>query len=156
VDTVANPGQTPAVGGAGHAFPVSIKGVVVQQGRVLLVHNERNEWELPGGKISPGETPEACLAREIDEEVQWSVQIGPILDAWLYHVREDRDVLIVTYGCFTAAIEPPGLSDEHSESRLFGESEIDRLNMPVGYKRSIADWFGRLRSESFSWDDGSR
>ena len=33
-----------------HAFPVSVKGVTVQGGRVLLLQNERDEWELPGGK----------------------------------------------------------------------------------------------------------
>jgi hypothetical protein len=33
-----------------HLFPVSVKGVVVRDGRVLLLRNERDEWELPGGK----------------------------------------------------------------------------------------------------------
>lgn len=32
-------------------YPVSIKGVVVRDGRVLLLKNERDEWELPGGRI---------------------------------------------------------------------------------------------------------
>ena len=39
-------------------YPVSIKGVLIRDGRVLLVHNERDEWELPGGRIEPGEAPE--------------------------------------------------------------------------------------------------
>ena len=39
--------------GGGHAFPVSVKGVAVQNGRVLLLENERGEWELPGGKLVP-------------------------------------------------------------------------------------------------------
>jgi 8-oxo-dGTP pyrophosphatase MutT (NUDIX family) len=129
------------------ACPVSIKGVVVQHGTVLLLHNERDEWELPGGKLGLGETPEGCLVREVTEEVGWHVQVGPILDAWLYHIREERDVLIVTYGCSTDATGPPGLSDEHSASRLFGESEIVGLNMPEGYKRSISEWFSLLRGE---------
>ena len=30
------------------AHPVSIKGVVVRDGKVLLLKNEREEWELPG------------------------------------------------------------------------------------------------------------
>jgi 8-oxo-dGTP pyrophosphatase MutT (NUDIX family) len=131
-------------------FPVSIKGVVVQRGEVLLMHNERNEWELPGGKIGLDETPEGCLAREVEEEVGWHVQVGPILDAWLYHIREGRDVLIVTYGCSTNATTPPGLSDEHSASRLFAESEIEGLTMPAGYKRSVSTWFERLRHETGS------
>ena len=42
---------------AAYAFPVSVKGVAVQSGRVLLLENERNEWELPGGKLELREEP---------------------------------------------------------------------------------------------------
>jgi 8-oxo-dGTP pyrophosphatase MutT (NUDIX family) len=38
-------------------FPVSIKGVLVEAGRVVLLENERDEWELPGGRLEPGEPP---------------------------------------------------------------------------------------------------
>jgi 8-oxo-dGTP pyrophosphatase MutT (NUDIX family) len=127
------------------AFPVSIKGVVVQHGKVLLLRNERDEWELPGGKIGLGETPEGCLAREIEEEVAWTVKVGPILDAWMYHIADGKDVLIVTYGCSTENGGVPGLSQEHSASRLFEDSAVGNLNMPDGYKRSIMEWFQRLR-----------
>jgi ADP-ribose pyrophosphatase YjhB (NUDIX family) len=55
------------------AYPVSVKGVVVRDGRVLLLHNERGEWELPGGRLEIGETPEQCVVREIAEETGWAV-----------------------------------------------------------------------------------
>ena len=38
---------------ATRTFPVSVKGVAVQAGKVLLLENERAEWELPGGKLEP-------------------------------------------------------------------------------------------------------
>ncbi len=131
---------------AAHGFPVSVKGVVVQDDRVLLLHNERDEWELPGGKLEIGETPEACVAREIAEETGWPVATGPILDAWLYRIFQDRDlfVFIVTYGCRTTSTTPPLASDEHSAVGLFREDEVAGLRMPDGYKRSIATWFERL------------
>ncbi len=123
-------------------FPVSVKGVIVRDGRVLLLRNERDEWELPGGKLERGEAPAACLAREIAEEVGWTVTTGPILDAWLYHVTDDVEVLIVTYGCHPATDTPPVVSDEHSEVGLFTPEEAAALRMPDGYKKSIATWFG--------------
>jgi ADP-ribose pyrophosphatase YjhB (NUDIX family) len=49
-------------------YPVSVKGVVVRDGRVLLLRNDRAEWELPGGRLEPGETPPQCVVREIAEE----------------------------------------------------------------------------------------
>ncbi len=58
-------------------FPVSVKGVVIRDGRVLLLRNERDEWELPGGKLELGEDPESCVAREITEEVGWAITTGP-------------------------------------------------------------------------------
>jgi ADP-ribose pyrophosphatase YjhB (NUDIX family) len=110
------------------AYPVSVKGVVTREGRILLLRNEREEWELPGGRLEIGETPQQCVVREIAEETGWAVTAGPILDAWLYHItQEARPVLIVTYGC---DLDPgqddldPVLSSEHQRIGLFTPEEI--------------------------------
>lgn len=126
------------------AFPVSVKGVLVRDGRVLLLKNEREEWELPGGKLELGEEPPVCVAREITEETGLAVTTGPILDAWQYHIREGCDVLIVTYGCHPAGSQPPILSHEHREIGFFTQAEVASLNMPAGYKHSIQSWFAHL------------
>ena len=126
------------------AFPVSVKGVLVRDGQVLLLKNEHEEWELPGGKLELGEEPPACVAREITEETGLPVTTGPILDAWQYHIREGRDVLIVTYGCHPEGNQSPTLSNEHKEIGFFTQAEVGDLNMPAGYKHSIQSWFARL------------
>jgi 8-oxo-dGTP pyrophosphatase MutT (NUDIX family) len=128
--------------GGAHVFPVSVKGVAVQAGRVLLLKNERDEWELPGGKLELGEDPRACVAREIGEEAGWCVTAGPILDCWQYHIGEGQDVVIVTYGCRVAGDEPPVVSPEHSRAELFSPAEVAALNIPDGYKSSVMTWFG--------------
>ena len=52
------------------AYPVSVKGVLLTpDGDVVLLLNERDEWELPGGRIELGESSTECLAREIREEL---------------------------------------------------------------------------------------
>jgi len=128
-------------------YTVSIKGVLVRDDRVLLVHNERGEWELPGGRIEPGETPDQTVAREITEETGLAVDVAEILGAWVYHIAVgNKDVFIVTYGCTTTSTAVPVLSHEHSRIAEFAEHEVPGLRMPEGYKRSIATWFDRLRA----------
>lgn len=129
-------------------YPVSVKGVVVRDGRVLLLHNERDEWELPGGRLEVGETPQQCVAREITEETGWQVTTGPILDSWLYYINAaEKHVFIVTYGCH---LDPgqddldPVLSHEHGKVGLFTRQDVPDLVIPQGYKDSIATWYARL------------
>ena len=124
-----------------HAFPVSVKGVAEQGGKVLLLRNERDEWELPGGKLEIGEDPADCVVREIGEESGWQVAAGPLLDCWQYEVLAGRPVLIVTYGCHVQSAGLPVVSHEHKQAGLFGPDEVLGLVMPEGYKRSIATWF---------------
>jgi len=110
----------------------------------ILLENERAEWELPGGKLGLGEDPPDCVVREISEESGWQVTAGPLLDCWQYHIREGRDVVIVTYGCHVLSSTPPVVSAEHKQAGLLRLAEVQHLVMPDGYKRSITAWFARL------------
>lgn len=119
-------------------FPVSVKGVVERDGRFVLLKNERDEWELPGGKLEPGETIEDCLVREIEEELDLSTKVGRPLNNWVYFVNGVH-VLIVTYALQILNEKAEmRMSHEHKELRLFPLEEIAGLRMPDGYKQSIA------------------
>jgi ADP-ribose pyrophosphatase YjhB (NUDIX family) len=48
-------------------FPVSVKGVLMDGDTVVLLENERKEWELPGGRLESGEESPRCLVREFQE-----------------------------------------------------------------------------------------
>jgi 8-oxo-dGTP pyrophosphatase MutT (NUDIX family) len=68
-------------------YPVSIKGILcAPTGEVVLLLNERGEWELPGGRIEVGETSAECLRREILEELNVAVTVGSLLDTYLFEV----------------------------------------------------------------------
>lgn len=124
-------------------FPVSVKGVILDQGRVVLLRNDRAEWELPGGKLETDEVPEACVAREIREELNVQIKVGPLLDAWVYEPLPEARVLVLAYGC--AAKDSAGMeySGEHWDVGLFGEDELDGIRLPPGYVRSVRAWMRR-------------
>jgi 8-oxo-dGTP pyrophosphatase MutT (NUDIX family) len=124
-----------------HRFPVSVKGVLLHDGHVVLVGNSRGEWELPGGKLEPGETPEACVAREIAEELALEVTVGPLLDAWVYAITDAIRVLVVTYGCHAGALPEALVSPEGRPVGRFPPGALADLPLPAGYRRAIEIWF---------------
>ena len=121
-------------------FPISIKGVLLVEGKVVLVRNDRNEWELPGGRLEIGETPEQALAREFEEELSVRVEATAIIDSYLFEVIPSRHVFIVTYGCCLHGQFKPVLSPEHAEFGLHALGDLERLPLPAGYRRSIHSW----------------
>jgi mutator protein MutT len=133
---------------AAYRFPVSVKGVVIRDGAVILLHNSRAEWELPGGKLELAETPEECVAREIEEELQLSVEPRELLDVWRYTISTGVHVLIVTYGCVETREREAMLSHEHSRLRWVPLSELDSVAMPEGYRSSIRRWAARLELDA--------
>jgi mutator protein MutT len=123
-----------------YRFPVSVKGVVIRQRRVILLKNERNEWELPGGKLELHETPAECVAREVREELQLRVEATRLLDSWVYTIAPGVHVLILTFGCRETHENTAAVSAEHERFEWFSIDEVDSLHMPEGYKASIRRW----------------
>ncbi|MGH3002077.1 MAG: NUDIX hydrolase [Gaiellaceae bacterium] len=63
----------------------SAGGVVVRNGRVLLVHRDRyDDWSLPKGKLEPGETWQEAALREVLEETGLSCTLGEPLGSTVY------------------------------------------------------------------------
>jgi len=119
------------------AYPISVKGVLLSlQGEVILLLNEREEWELPGGRLELGESPTVCVAREILEELGLQVSVGPRIDTYLFEVVPGKHVFIATYRCTLAGAFNPKVSHEHKGIGLFPPDALPP-NLPQGYRRSI-------------------
>lgn len=106
---------------------------------MILLRNERDEWELPGGRLEPHETPQECLTRECLEELNLQVNVESLLDVWLFEVLPAKHVLIVAYGCKVYSLEGLQMSNEHKEVGLFSLEDLQQLNLPKGYKQVIVD-----------------
>ncbi len=84
---------------------VAAVALVDPDGRVLLAERPEGKsmaglWEFPGGKVEPGETPEACLLRELREELAidtWESCLAPLTFA--SHAYADFHLLMPLYVC---------------------------------------------------------
>lgn len=62
-----------------------VAAVIMRDGKILIGQRKRGgrhplKWEFPGGKVEPGETPQAALARELREELDVEATIGEEMD----------------------------------------------------------------------------
>ncbi len=84
---------------------VSAVALIDADGRILLAQRPAGKsmaglWEFPGGKIEPGETPEAALIRELEEELginTWQSCLAPLTFA--SHAYDDFHLLMPLFAC---------------------------------------------------------
>ncbi|HVK87981.1 MAG TPA: (deoxy)nucleoside triphosphate pyrophosphohydrolase [Kofleriaceae bacterium] len=81
-----------------------VAGLIVGDDRRILITQRRADqslplqWEFPGGKVEPGEAPEAALARELAEEIGVVAKVGRIWDV-LFHAYPTFDLVMLVYAC---------------------------------------------------------
>lgn len=150
MNTVPFRGTTP-----GPPVPlVVVAGAVCDRGRLLAARRSAPEelagrWELPGGKLEPGESPEQALVRELREELgvetepgeripgEWPLKPGYVLQVWTARLVSG---------------EPRPLED-HDALRWLAPHEIDAVDWLDQDRPAVAEAARRLREETA---DGAR
>jgi len=101
--------------------------VVEHEGHILLIRQYRLlldavSWEIPGGRVDPGERPDEAARRECFEET--GVRCGALRPLVAFH---------------------PGLDTLHNPTSVFiGERESEGVR-PPGHERTLAEWMPRER-----------
>ena len=113
---------------------VAACALVDADGRVLMCQRPEGKalaglWEFPGGKLEPGETPEACLIRELREELGIEVAaacLAPFVFA--SHSYDDFHLLMPLYLC--RRWEGTVRAIEHPQIRWVRPNQMTDLPMP--------------------------
>ena len=112
-------------------------------GRILLVQRGRPPgvglWSVPGGRVEPGETDAAAVAREVREETGLIVTVGALLGSVTRAGRPG-----VTYDIYDYTAAPAGgtlrAGDDAADARWFGVPELDALPLTPGLLDALTEW----------------
>ncbi|MEI8087986.1 MAG: (deoxy)nucleoside triphosphate pyrophosphohydrolase [Opitutaceae bacterium] len=129
--------------------PIPVVCAVIEDssGRILIAQRPTDKhlglkWEFPGGKVEPGEAPEAALLRELREELGCAVVITRALEP--FHYDYTRVVIeMFPFVCQLAAGSAAPVALEHVEIRWILPAEISNFDL------APADWpvVARYRAE---------
>jgi ADP-ribose pyrophosphatase YjhB (NUDIX family) len=99
-------------------FSLATKSLIIHQDKALIVKRKSNNpqapniWELPGGRLQPGENPFEGLKREIKEETNLEIEIINPLTV-RHFTRSDLQVVTLIIFLSKAITTKVTLSDEH-------------------------------------------
>jgi 8-oxo-dGTP diphosphatase len=102
--------------------------IIIRDGQVFATQRGYGEWkgwwEFPGGKMEPGESPQEALRREIREELDAEITIGPLLET----IEWDYPKFHLTMHCYICSLETESLClNEHSDPAWLTKNTLDSV-----------------------------
>ncbi len=113
---------------------VAACALIDRDSRVLIAQRPAGKsmaglWEFPGGKVEEGETPEACLIRELQEELgidTWESCLAPI--GFASHAYDDFHLLMPLFVCRKWNGTP--MSNEGQAIKWVAATRLSDYDMP--------------------------
>jgi mutator protein MutT len=117
--------------------PIAV-AVVEHDGRFLIQRRPPGVplaglWEFPGGKVLPGETPQAAAARECLEETGLAIIVGPAYPEVVKEYAHDQ-VRLSFFRCTLA--DPPPAGD--ARYRWVSPAELGEYEFPAANSALVA------------------
>ena len=128
-------------------FQVIGVGVVINSAGDVLIDQRLEEgllggmWEFPGGKQEPGESIEACIERELQEELAIAVTVGEQLIS-VDHTYSHKKLRFVVHLCDWVSGEPQPLASQ--QVRWVRPEELKDYPFPAANARIIEALLGKL------------
>ncbi len=124
--------------------------IIEDAGKVLATQRNTNmsmplKWEFPGGKLHLGESPEVCLARELEEELGIGVTIRHPLPP-VHHCYEDFFIELIPFVCTLR--EGTIVLFEHRALAWLSPHELNDLDWPEADIPVIASYRAFLEGEN--------
>lgn len=136
----SDPSALPAAGSGEHRRIIEVAaGLIFRDGKLLITQRHPDAhlgglWEFPGGKREPGETFEACLRRELREELGCDVEVLELVES-LTHAYPEKTVHLRFHRCRWLAREPRPL--ECAAVRWVTREELSRFQFPAADARLL-------------------
>ena len=121
--------------------------VVDDDGRYLLVRRGREPsrglWSIPGGKVEPGESDRAAVAREVWEETGLEVVVGDYVGYVERAAPDGGTFAIRDFACRPAPyVDPQAVraGDDADEVGWYTADEVRGLDTAPGLVPALEDW----------------
>lgn len=121
---------------------ITARALIVWDNHFLVLRRTNNhnhnpgKYELPGGKIDPGESIEQGLKRELNEEANIEIHINSdrmffMNERIITDGNKYIGSVIKLYGSYLPIDQPPtiNLSNEHDDFRWISIDQIDQINI---------------------------
>ena len=95
---------------------IKAAGGIVTKGEKVLFIYRLSKWDLPKGKFEKGESPEICAVREVEEECNIKVKLGPqICKTWHTYTQDRKSILKKTYWYAMESLNDVGMKPQKEE-----------------------------------------